>query len=352
MNIEQIDKNFALTTINEPDIEWISAHDERFTLCGVYHDGEKYIRLPEQIAKDTNEGVAHLYEHTSGGRLRFKTNSPFVAVKAVISRPAVMRNMPLTGSASFAIYMDGIYKNTVIADYAQFSKIEGESSAIQGICKHGDASEHAYEIYFPLYNGVREVYIGVRKNSEISKYDYKKCGRVVYYGSSITQGGCASRPGNDYVGHLSRMLDTDYLNLGFSGSARGERAMVDYIASLEDVSVFVLDYDHNAPNAAHLQNTHYPLYSAVRSAHSDIPIVLISRPDFCHLPDHIARREVILDTYNRALANGDKNIYFIDGETLFEGDMRDACTCDGCHPNDLGFYRMAKVIYPVLKSLV
>ena len=352
MDISKIDKNFALQTISESDIEWVSAHDERFSLYGVYHRGERYIRLPEEVAKATNEGVAQLYKHTSGGRLRFVTDSPYVAVKAVIDKPSVMRNMPLIGSAGFAIYMDGIYKRSVIPDYAHFSKLSGDTSAIQGIYKHNTSTEHFYEVYFPLYGEVREVYIGIKKDSKISSYDYKKQGRIVYYGSSITQGGCASRPGNDYTAHLSRMLDVDYLNLGFSGSARAELPMVEYIASLSGVSVFVLDYDHNAPNVEHLRKTHYPLYSAIRAAHPTTPIILISRPDFEADQSSEARRSVIASTYERAVAEGDSLIRFIDGETLFETDMRDACTCDGTHPNDLGFFRMAKTVYPILNEFI
>lgn len=352
MDISKIDKNFALENISETDIEWISAHDERFTLCGVYHDGERYVRLPYEVAKATNDGVANLYKHTSGGRLRFITDSPYVAVKAIIDKPDVMSNMPLTGSAGFAIYIGGVYKNTVRAVYSLCRRSEGDTSAIQGIFRRGVSESNFCEVYFPLYNGVREVYIGVKKDSNISRYDYKKQGRVVFYGSSITQGGCASRPGNDYAAHLSRMLDFDYLNLGFSGSARGEESIASYIASLSDVRVFVLDYDHNAPNVEHLRKTHYPLYATIRAAHPHTPVVFISRPNFLPQRDHIDRRAVIRETYERAMSEGDSNVRFIDGETLFWGEARDACTVDAAHPNDLGFFRMASVIRPILAELL
>ena len=132
MDISKIDKNFALENISETDIEWISAHDERFTLCGVYHDGERYVRLPYEVANATNDGVANLYKHTSGGRLRFITDSPYVAVKAVIDKPDVMSNMPLTGSAGFAIYIGGVYKNTVRAVYSLCRRSEGVMNKPRG----------------------------------------------------------------------------------------------------------------------------------------------------------------------------------------------------------------------------
>ena len=135
----------------------------------------------------------------------------------------------------------------------------------------------------------------------------------------------------------------DYINLGFSGSARGEEAICQYMASL-DVSVFVVDYDHNAPSLEHLKATHYPLFKTFRDAHPGTPVVFVSKPDFRGDADSVARRAAIYETYRTAKENGDDNVYFIDGELLFAGEFRDSCTVDGCHPNDLGFFRMGMVI--------
>jgi hypothetical protein len=205
------------------------------------------------------------------------------------------------------------------------------------------------EIAFPLYGGVRKLLIGVNKGCTVKKakpYTYQK--PVLFYGSSITQGGCASHPGADHVAKVCRWLDTDYINLGFSGSARAEETMQNYLASL-DPSVFVLDYDHNAPNPEHLVATHYPLYEKIRNAHKNTPIIFITRPDFEMDASGADRRAVIYETYCKAKANGDKLVWFIDGETMFGTQDRTDCTVDTCHPNDLGFYRMASTIYPVLK---
>ena len=164
---------------------------------------------------------------------------------------------------------------------------------------------------------------------------------IVYYGSSITQGGCASRPGNSYQAIISRRLDADYINLGFSGSGKAEEAMVQYLAELE-MSVFVCDYDHNTPDVEYLKKTHLPLYRTVRTKQPNLPIILISAPNILMNPEgFLTRREVIRETYQIALDEGDKNVYFIDGAELFAGEDWDSCTVDGCHPNDLGFYRMA-----------
>lgn len=126
--------------------------------------------------------------------------------------------------------------------------------------------------------------------------------------------------------------------------------MRNYLATL-DSSVFVLDYDHNAPTLEHLQETYYPLYETIRSAHPKTPIVIISRPNFYHDPSVSAtRRDYIKSVYKRAKKTGDKKVWFIDGATLFGKKDYDLCTVDLCHPNDLGMYRIAKTIAPVLKK--
>ena len=173
---------------------------------------------------------------------------------------------------------------------------------------------------------------------------YRDLPPIVYYGSSITQGGCASRPGNTYQSVLSQRLNIDHINLGFSGNGKGEDSIVEYMASLK-MSAFVSDYDHNAPSVEHLRNTHCKMYQKIRAAHPDIPYIMLSRPDFDHAyNDSIRRRDVIYETFRYAHAQGDRNVYFIDGASIFRGKYADMCTVDGCHPTDLGFALMADAI--------
>ena len=126
--------------------------------------------------------------------------------------------------------------------------------------------------------------------------------------------------------------------------------MAEYIASLP-MSVFVLDYDHNAPNPEHLNKTHYRFYEIIRKAQPDLPIIMVSMPDTDRNPaDADERRGIIMNTYLRARAEGDRKVWFVDGRTLFGGRDRDCCTMDGCHPNDLGFYRMAEGLLPAIRE--
>ena len=181
-------------------------------------------------------------------------------------------------------------------------------------------------------------------------YRYEK--PVLYYGSSITEGGIANSPANGYNAILSRRLDADYINLGFSGNAKGELAMADYINTL-DFSVFVYDYDHNAPTVEHLAATHEPFFRRIREAHPTVPVIMLTRPHATYGEDEIARRAVVKATYDHAKAEGDENVYFIDGETYFlDYPERELCFIDTIHPNDIGFLRMADTIEPLLKKLL
>ena len=151
---------------------------------------------------------------------------------------------------------------------------------------------------------------------------------------------------------ISQRYNLNYINLGFAGSARGEEEMVEYMAGLSMLA-FICDYDHNAYGLELLSSTHLPMYKTIRQAHSDIPYIIITRPDYFNNPeDNDKRNEIMYNTYSYAVNNGDKKVYYIDGKTLYDGDYYHNCTKDFAHPNDLGFYRMATVIGPVIAKVL
>ena len=174
---------------------------------------------------------------------------------------------------------------------------------------------------------------------------------VVFYGSSITHGACASRPGRAYEAIISRKYDLNYTCLGFSGACKAEKAIVEYMATLQ-MSAFVSDYDHNAPTHEHLANTHHYLYETIREKHPEIPYFMITRPNFYFNEDCIGRRDIIMKSYLDARAKGDKNVYFIDGSAFFNGQSASDLTLDMTHPNDEGFCRMADYIGDVIAKVM
>ena len=347
-DISKIDKNFAVqTNIGKDDVVFYDPQQAPFEINGVYYDNGQFRRLPESVAKATNEGVWSLHANTAGGRIRFRTDSPYVAI--VVKMPEVLKrsHFSLTGSIGFDVYAhDGdtwFCKSFV----PPFDIVDGYESVID--MTTGGMKEIV--VHMPLYSEVSEVYIGLCDSAKVEPpTPYAVQTPVVFYGSSITQGGCASRPGNAYENMISRRLNVDHVNLGFSGSARGEDVIADYIKGL-DMSVFVYDYDENAPTPEHLQNTHERMFLKIREANPTLPIVMLTRPKHRLVEHEVRRLEIVKTTYENAKARGDENVYFIDGLTLLQWSGIDGLI-DNCHPNDLGFYSMASALEPVLKTIL
>lgn len=348
-NIADLDTNFKVeTSISREGFNFYNIDNEPFRIYGIFREGEKYRRIPEAVAKSVSDGVYGLHANTAGGRVRFKTDSTHVYIIAKMGGLGRMPHFALTGSVGFDLYekTDDGY-NYVITFVPPFDfEDQFESCTAFEEKKMRDLT-----INFPLYSDVCELFIGIDTDASLLPGDeYKPEAPMVYYGSSITQGGCASRAGTAYQGFISRRFDRDFINLGFSGNARAEDEMIEHICGLE-MSVFIEDYDHNAPDVAHLNATHEKLYKAVRAAHPDIPIVFMSRPKYYLTDEEKQRLEIIRTTYNNAIAAGDKNVYMLDGRQLMELACNEG-TVDNCHPTDLGFASMAKALGDLFEKIL
>lgn len=349
-NIAEIDSNFKVETkIAQEDLRFYDFRQAPFQICGVFYEDGKFRRMPESVAKDVNPGVLRLHANTAGGRIRFRTDSPYVAIHTKMPSIGKMPHFALTGSAGFDLYgkEEGERERYMGTFTPPFAIADGYES----ILRFSAAKMREITVHMPLYSEVSQLYVGLQEGAAIlPPKPYKAQKPIVYYGSSITQGGCASRPGNAYQNPIARRLNADYVNLGFSGSAKGEQAIADYIAGLT-MSVFVYDYDHNAPTPEHLQKTHEKMFLTIRKAHPDIPIVMMSRPRAYLNAEDQRRLKIITATYENAKARGDQNVYLLTGPEL----MRDAgCdgNVDGTHPTDYGFASMARVLGDMLEKLL
>lgn len=348
--LEEIDKNFKIETdLGKSDIEFYSVMKQPFAVYGVNYENGKFRRLPELVANNINEGVSYLHSNTSGGRVRFKTNSSYVAISAKMCNIGKMDHFPITGSGGFDMYVrkDGIDKYC-----STFRPSFDYTNGYDSLFDFKSAELREITINFPLYSDVCALYIGLERGAIVeapTPYINKK--PVVYYGHSITQGGCASRPGNSYPSILSRRFNMDFVNLGFSGSARGEDAIAEYIAGL-DMDIFVYDYDHNAPSADHLENTHEKMFKKIREAHPSLPVIMMTSMSMERCFDNRnRRRDIIYRTYKNAVDGGDENVYFWDGGKEFLP-YEEYGTVEGCHPNDHGFVGIAKTLEPIFEKIL
>ena len=301
-------------------------------------------RLPQEV-REQIPSLDFLGRRTPGARIGFRTDAPEFTVEFTLETLKPDIGMALFSCQSIEVLI-GSRQNPRFA--CLVTPPDYNTKTVSKTIKKSSDMEDVL-LLLPRNEIISEVKVSIPDEANIEAPTPYKYGPILYYGSSITEGGCCCRMSNAYNALLSLWLDVDYYNFGFSGSAKGELEIADYINTIE-ISAFVYDYDHNAPSVEHLENTHYPFYKRIREKNPNIPIIMMSRPNFGYWPDDGDRRAVVKSTYKKAKAEGDNNVYFIDGELFFGTEDRQACTIDTTHPNDLGFYRMAKVIEPVLKE--
>lgn len=340
-----------------------NARNKPFRLYGLYHPEEQGVfkRLPLDVAEKTSKNVRLLCTNTAGARIRFKTDSSFIAVGAIyppMEFPSPRSTaLASVGAYSFDLYADGKFCRVLWPqDLVQNGSINNfviKDGQYEGSYDFGTKKLREITLNFPSFVNISDVYIGLKEGSVVEEgSDYVNDKPVVFYGSSITHGACASRPGNIYENILSRRLNMDYINLGFSGSAKAEEAIIDYISTL-DMSVFVFDYDHNSKTPEALEKTHYPALKRFREAQPNTPIIMLSRPNqSCGEDEARARVRIIKKSYQTLLSKGDKNVHFINGQDIFKSHDSEMMTVDDTHPTDLGFYCMAEAIEKVLKIYV
>ncbi len=345
-DISNIDKNLKIvSSIEKENIKWLNANNSLFSLHGIFYEKSKYKRMDTEIAKKVSDGVSFLHTNTSGGRITFETDSDYIAINTE-GDFTTFPHMPLTGTAGFDLY---IYDEK-FRFYKSFVPPVDVDDKYESIIEFDSVKKRKILIHFPLYSDVFNLFIGINSNCEISEFNpYKNVHPVVYYGSSITQGGCASRPGNNYPAIVSQNNLTDFICLGFSGNAHGEPIIADYIASL-NMSAFVLDYDYNdVSNPENLEKNHFSFYKTIRKKHPDIPIVIMSAPySFSNEKALSVSGKIVYNSYNKAKEK-DNNVFFIDCKKIYDENCKGCATVDGTHPNDYGFVKMAQAVQKILK---
>lgn len=304
-------------------------------------------RLPQEL-REKVPSLQFLGRRCLGARVRFQTNAISFTVQLTLENVSVDIGMSIFAAQAACVFIGNKGEERFVG--LVYPKAYGET-IFQATFEKSAAMEEV-TIYLPRNEVVLDCQIQTDDSAivkEPTPYTYEK--PIAFYGSSIVEGGAAGNVANNYPAILSRRLDMDFYNFGFSGNAKGELPIAEYLGDL-DCSAYVIDYDHNAPTKEHLANTHYAFYKRLREKKTHTPILIMSRPKAVYNDDDIARREIIMQTYCKARQEGDSNIYFLDGETFFSG-IRDAvCLVDGVHPNDLGFYRMANAVEPKLRIML
>lgn len=305
-------------------------------------------RLPASRAESYRKPVWNLAQSPSGGRIRFRTDAAALSIRLEYPHPPDMRNMHAFGQSGVDLYVDGGYFTTATPDKDAAPGKIYERTLFD--FHEQRRIEREITLYLPLYMSVKVLGIGVDTDAKISRArPFKVAKPVVFYGTFITQGGCASRPGMSYQAMLGRALNIDFVNLGFSGNGMGEPELARAVADI-DASAVVLDFAQNNRTLASLEQVYDPFIETIRAARPDVPIVAIT-PIYATREDlepaaHAEldkMRQHIRQIVSRRIGAGDRNLQLIEGTDLLGPARRDGLV-DGTHPNDLGFWWMAEGI--------
>lgn len=311
----------------------------------------RYERLPDSLQHISRKPLWDLGRNSAGLAVRFRTNSTSIAARWEVRDNRSMNHMTPTGIKGLDLYclQDGEWI------FAGSGRPQGKINKAT-IAKNMLPQEREYLLYLSLYDGVTSLAIGVDSLSEIRlpAIDLPRREKpIVFYGTSILQGGCASRPGMAHTNILERRLNRECINLGFSGNALLDLEIAHLMASV-DASMFVLDFVPNA-TVEQMQERADEFYSIIRRKHPHTPILFIEDPIFTHSPfdTRIAKEvkdknETLNAIFQSLKQRGEKNIYFLSSRDIIGHDGE--ATVDGIHFTDLGFMRYAEVLYPILKK--
>ncbi|NDW13178.1 hydrolase [Bacteroides sp. 214] len=313
----------------------------------------RYERLPDSLKQITREPVWQLGKNSAGLAIRFRSNSTTIAARWESLNNFRMNHMTDTGIKGLDLYtlIDGTWQ------FVNSGRPSGKVTRAT-IIRNMEPAEREYLLFLPLYDGVVSLEIGVDSLSYITPplVDLPQREKpVVCYGTSIMQGGCATRPGMAHTNILSRRLNREFINLGFSGNALLDYEIAEVMANV-DAAMYILDFVPNA-TVEQINERARHFYNIVRTRRPDVPVLFVEDPRFpnAFFDQQLAKEirdknEAIAHLYQTLLQDGEKNIYFLSSEKMLGDDYE--ATVDGIHFTDLGFLRYAELLYPLVAKLI
>ena len=301
-----------------------------------------YDRLPAKAKNIVRTPVWNLSRNSAGMNIRFMTDADSIHIEWTLSgKQLALVHMPATGVSGIDLYGKDEKNYWYFIANGQPKNVSNKISI-----KLPDKIQE-FMLYLPLYNGVKDLKIGIGKNkfiTKIPKDDHRK--QIVFYGTSITQGACASRPGMAFTSILNRRLNMDVINLGFSGNGRMEPELAKLLSELNP-SIYVLDCLWNM-NEEMVSTRVEPFMKILRDIQPQTPVLLVEDSNYRNKSTN--KGDILRGIYKKLKVLGDKNLYFLENTGML-GDDGDG-TVDRVHPNDLGMVRHADIFTPVLKNIL
>ncbi|MBL6692877.1 MAG: SGNH/GDSL hydrolase family protein [Flavobacteriaceae bacterium] len=339
-------------TLSKDEIDWYDVKEMGVEGKG-WTDTKRYFdRFPSKAEGMVRDEVWNLSRHSAGMCMRFVSDSPNIHVRYRLFLDRLsMPHMPATGVSGLDLYANdgnGIDRSAgvVLPDKKEMETI---------IAKNLSPGSRRYTIYLPLYNGVESLEVGVPKGESFEPLAPRKEKPILFYGTSIMHGACASRPGMAFPAILGRRLRRPTLNLGFSGNGRMEIEVATLLAE-QDPCAYVIDCLPNMNETTVSERT-IPLVKKIRATHDKTPILLVEDRSFTNsefFPEmkshHQKSRAALKKAYAELTDAGVGNLYYLDGDHLLGEDGEGAT--DGSHPSDLGMLRYADAYEPVLRAIL
>ena len=347
-DIEKWDPNMAVANaVVTNGVKWI---DGRFLPIEgrPFDDVEHYYdRLPANVTTNVNAGVRGMKHNTSGMLFRFSTDSEKLDFKWVPYNGRLsMDHMPSSGVSGIDVYRwDAGRGRWLYVKTGRITDPKGGSLSIPW------TPGTPCLVNLPLYNGVRSFSLGIGTNATVKALPPRASGvnkPVVFYGTSITHGGCCSRPGLAFVNRVGRDLDVPVVGLGFSGSGVMEFEMSEHLARI-DASCYVLDClwnmgmansaDERNKSGRNVDENYEPFIRNLRAKRPGVPIVMAEQCDV-YMNGPNAKDKFMRRLYEKLVAEGWKDLFYLSKGEMYTGDFEG--TVDGCHPNDIGMESMSK----------
>lgn len=336
-------------------LEWYDARD--LSVEGQAWDDTKadYDRLPARAEGKVRPAVWNLSRHAAGIAVLFETDASEVHARwHLTSSRLAMPHMAATGVSGLDLYVRDSKGQWRWVACGRPTQQQNRVKLVSGI----PAVRRTYLLYLPLYNGVSKLEIGLPANRRMMLAPERPEGSrrpIVFYGTSITHGACASRPGMVHTAILGRRFDRPVVNLGFSGNGRMETEVAAFLGEI-DAAVFVVDCLPNLSGPDVLARTE-PCIRVIRKSHPKVPILLVEDRSYSDAflveskrERNRANRAALRSVYERLKRAGDRNLHYLEGQGLL-GDDNEG-TVDSSHPTDLGFMRQADAFDAVLRPIL
>lgn len=316
-----------------------------------YNDVEHYYdRLPANVTTNVNGGVRSMKHHTAGMQFRFSTDSKKLHFKWIPYGAGLsMDHMPSTGVSGI-----DVYRQTPEGKWLYVKTGRIWDSKKGGSLSIPWTPGTPCLVNLPLYNGIRSFTLGIDEKASIKALPVRKSGvvkPVVFYGTSITHGGCCSRPGLAFPSIMGRKIDVPIVNLGFSGSGQGEFEMSEHMVKI-DASCYVIDCLSNM-SMAQMETRYENFVRNIRAKRPGVPIVMAEACDVYCGNGHYAKIKSKRDAfarkvYEKFVAEGWKDLHYLTSEVQMTDDYEG--TVDGSHPNDWGMMYMADAFGDIVKK--